>query len=489
MAKVHLSDGRTINFSGMPTQADIEEAVVQLDKQKDLSYTRGDSKPNRELSFGNVAGDIVSAINPQAGNMVKTGYGILKKATDPIVSSEQVLKTNFGPVASEGVGTISPMGLPIAQSMPIQTLMQYVPKEIRKQLGAQTISGETSPVALAGTAGMGLEALSEAGVLNKFGKGLRTMAKPITNIAKTGPSYLSEEVAKPAAELVATKLKTQPETAGKLFNLKDDTIAAIKKYGYDRVVDADKAEKEASQAFNIAVNQKTNVHGNKIDIFSTLDKMKRKYNAIKKVDPNNPIKKIIDDLESLRPAPKGFVGEVGPTKSAVPMTKDILKRVQSGESAASIGKEVRISRAELARLRDKLNMMYREGSFDRSVYEIVDSLYSDAEKSGLTGINKARRLFKEYKEISEVSKDALKIAKPTVDKIHSDLLTVTSEPRKYQVMVDKYTPYVGKAEAERMFQEALGQRSGNRTKGIIKYGGTAILGGLGINRLRVPVGQ
>jgi hypothetical protein len=304
-------------------------------------------------------------------------------------------------------------------------------------------------------------------------RGGEIITRPLRNIFKTGRDYLYNKVAAPIAQKIQENLKKVPEI-GKRLGLKDDTIELLKKYGYDKVANVDTIEQKAIAGFNNAMHQKTTVYGDKIDISSTLKKMENKFNAIKKVDPHNKLGGIIDNLKKLQPAKGGFYKEILPT------TTQLKRQLARGEKLTDIATEVRVSRTELTNLRDQLNNLYRDRGFDREVFEIIDSLYDDAEKAGLKGIQRARELFKQFKQFSKVQKDLLKIEKIDATKLHSDLLTVASNPKKYQSMIDKYSPYLGDEEAKSVFTEALKVRSGEGAKRFLKratVAGGLLLGG------------
>jgi len=286
-------------------------------------------------------------------------------------------------------------------------------------------------------------------------------------IFKQGKNYLYEKVAKPASEIISGGFKKNPEFMKKL-GVTNDTIKLVKKYGYDKVANFGELEEQAKKAFEKAMSQKTGVYGDKINIANTLDKMESAYNKIKDVDPGNKIKQIIDTLGELRPAAKGFYADILPTPTQV-------TRQMRGEPLTEIGREVRITRAQLSNVRDQLNNLYKERAFDKSVFDIIDSLYADAEKSGLKGINNARRLFKEAKEFEKVSKNLAKVEKLDANKILSDIEVVYGDPKRYQAMIDKYSNYVGKDKAKKIFDEAISARRG---KSALTWGAGATGAGL-----------
>ena len=296
-------------------------------------------------------------------------------------------------------------------------------------------------------------------------RGLTKVAQPFVNIAKTGKDYLSEKIAKPVANIINETIKNNPETIGKLFKLKDITIQAIKKYGYDKVTNPQIAEALEENAWNQVMSQKTTVYGNKIDVKRTLNKLQRIYSNLKGVNRDR-LGRIINNLNPLQPAKEGFYAKKLPTPTQ-------LGRQFKGEPLTKISEEVRISRPAWSKLRQELRALSKEGYPDE-ISQAIETLYDDAEKAGLKGVQEARRLTYEAKTFSKTATDALKIEKIDAIKIHNDLLAVVNEPKKHQLMIDKYTPYLGKEKAKQIFDEALKVRSGEMGKRFLKRG--AMLG-------------
>ena len=376
--------------------------------------------------------------------------------------------------------------------MPKTGLLPISPVNIGAMTGARAatpraVAEEAIDIASAPETYMGIEAL-RPGIISKPLQGLATKVESILpkaaedvapgigqkglSILKQGKNYLYDKVAKPISEMVSKNIKTNPEI-GKALGLKDETIELLKLHGYDKVADPKLADEAASSAFEEAMGKKTSVYGDKIDIRDTLDLMKKKFTAIKKVDPNNPLGRIIENIKKLRATPKGEFY----AKDGILPTPTQLGRHLKSENLTDIAGEVRITRKELSSLRDQLNNLYKDRSFDREVFDIVDSLYADAEKSGLEGIQNARKLFKEARQFEKVSTNLSKIEKLDSVKVHSDLHSVVNDPTKYQGMVDKYSKYVGKDVAKKIFDEALSVRRGGK---ILKrtgiYGGGALAG-------------
>jgi len=284
-----------------------------------------------------------------------------------------------------------------------------------------------------------------------------------SGIFKQGKDYIYEKLAKPAANYVNQHIKNFPDSAKKALGLRDETVALLKKHGYDKVSNPVAAHEEANAAFKTAMEQKTTVYGDKIDIRRTLAKMQNAYNNIKRVDPNNPLGKIINDIKKLIPAPKGFYAKRG----KIP-TPGQLSRRFAGEQLYDIAGEVRVSRTELCMLRDKLNNLYKDRGFDRKVFDIIDTLYADAEKAGLKGVQAARRLTRDAHAFDKVQTNLGKIEKIDSAKIFTDLNSVVENPSKYQLMIDKYSPYMGIDKAHQLFRQALSIRHGKQVIGGLK---------------------
>lgn len=302
--------------------------------------------------------------------------------------------------------------------------------------------------------------------------------KGLWNVTKTGRDYVSKNIAEPASMAISEKLKRVPGL-GKKLGVRNETIDLVNKHGYDRVVNPDIVEEEARQAFNDAMSRKTNVYGDTIDARNTLKVMKEKYNAVKNVKDVPALEKLIKKLEAFRPAPKGYYSP----KGSIP-TKSVLSRHMKGENLLDIAGEVRITRKEMSSIRDDLNNLYRERAFDTDVFDIIDTLYDDAEKAGLTGINKARDLFKQSHQFRDVAKDALKLEKFTPKQLQSDITSLISDPRKYRQMVQKYADILGQKESEKIFNDALAVRSGEIVKRRL---GKGLLIGLGAAGAGIPI--
>jgi len=144
-----------------------------------------------------------------------------------------------------------------------------------------------------------------------------------------------------------------------------------------------------------------------------------------------------------------------------------------------------------------VNNLYKESGFDKRVYEIVDNLYDDAEKAGLKGMQKAREMFRNAKDFQKHAKDAMKIEKMDEARIMTDVNAVMNDPKKHALMVDKYSNFIGKDKARRIFDDALSMRRG---RGILegakrgaKYGAlagiTALGGAMGAKNLISRTGR
>jgi hypothetical protein len=378
--------------------------------------------------------------------------------------------------AIRGIQALTPMQPQLAGLASISNPREIINKIIEEGAVRPAFDPATPVLAMAG-GGPGILKRPVEGMAGKIGKGLEGIAGLSSkaknlSIMKQGKSYLYENVAKPISEIVSKNIKTNPEI-GRALGLKDETIALLKQHGYDKVADPKLADELATQAFREATSKKATVYGDKIDIADTLDVLQRKYNKIKSVNPKNPIKDVIGNIKGLRPAAKGFYA----TGERVP-TPTHLKRMFKGEKLEDIAREVRVSREQFSDIRQQIDNLYRARVINKGdVLDIVDSLYNSAEKSGLTGMQKARELYHQARQFEDVATNLSKIEKLDPVKIHSELQSVVEDPTKYQGMVDKYTPYLGKAKAKQIFDEALSVRRGGKI--IKRTVGAGLLGAAG----------
>jgi len=414
---------------------------------------------------------------------------LFQKAITPLASSGYIRKEH--PIVSALGATI-----PIMRSISGVPGSAILQPNLLEQ-GAEEMSAQTSPAAIGSNllalpqiAREVLPAVTKASLAKTAPGRFITKPRQIPDIRelgvfKQGRDFISEKLAKPAAEYVKQHIKNFPDSAKKTLGLRDETVALLKQHGYEKVANPTLAHEEADQAFKTALSNKTTVYGDKIDIRKTLSKMQSAYDNIKRVDPNNPLGRMIDDIKKLIPAPKGFYTEGGKLPTATQLTRQFR-----GEPLNKIAGEVRVSRTELSMLRDKLNNLYKERGFDRKVFEIVDSLYQDAEKAGIKGIHVARKLKKEAYQFDKVQSNLGKIEKIDSQKIFTDLNSVVNDSKKYQIMVDKYSPYMGIDKAQQLFRQALSVRHGKqflKTAGVVS--GLATAGNVGrsiIGSLKKP---
>ena len=303
-------------------------------------------------------------------------------------------------------------------------------------------------------------------------------------IFKQGRDFVYEKLAKPAAEEINTYIKTNPTEIQKKLNLKDETVKLIKKYGYDKVSDSDLVFEEAENAFKTAMSNKTSVYGDRVNIKDSLKEMEKQYNLTKATNPNSPLKGIIDRVKQFQPARKGFYKDKVPTNTQ-------LGRMLNGEKLTDIAGEVRVTREQFTDIRQQISNLYKKEGFDKvKAFKIIDSLYNDAEQSGLKGIKEARNLYKQAHEFEGIVTDLRKLEKVDSAKIFNDVQKVVKDPSEYKIMIDKYTPYMGKDKAIRLFNQAISVRHGKQViGGATAVAGITAAGAVGnkiINTLRRP---
>lgn len=379
---------------------------------------------------------------------------------------ERMITSPIAKALSYGAGAVGGMKNPLISSI-----------SKAPSLGLQALRGATAGAAYSPEdfTDIGSRALQATvgGTLPFAGRGISKVGKALGNITKTGRDYLYTKVAQPAAEKIRTALRNIPEVAER-FGLKNETVEALKKYGYETASNPEALEEAASQAFNNAVNQKTKVYGNKINVKDTLGKVQELFSELKGTD-RRQVGVILQRLRELQPAKEGFYKNKLPTPTQ-------LTRQFKGENLIDIAEEARITRTAFSNLRKEISDLYGKGDYDNKILGIIDTLYNDAEKSGLKGMQQARKLFSQYKEVAKVSKDLAKIEKIDATKLHTDLLSISKEPKKYQSLVDKYTKFLGKEETEKLFKEALDVKSGETAKRVLGrigwIGGPAAAGAL-----------
>jgi hypothetical protein len=85
---------------------------------------------------------------------------------------------------------------------------------------------------------------------------------------------------------------------------------------------------------------------------------------------------------------------------------DVYKRL----GLRTKGGAVKINKAQYKLLRDNLNDLYREKPSDIDLAKVMESFYDDGERAGFTGLKKARRLFRESREMTDkfMSKSLIK---------------------------------------------------------------------------------
>jgi hypothetical protein len=332
-----------------------------------------------------------------------------------------------------------------------------------KTLGG--VLGATKPVqAVSRFANLPLE---ETAPGRAFNSALSSFKK--SGVFKQNRDYIADVLSKPAADYSNAYIKRYPEEAQRTLNLKPETVDLIKKHGFDRVADYQSAKEAADGAYDLAMAQKTNVYGNKIDVRDTLKKAQSLYNSTKKVTPNNSLLGVIEDIKKLVPAPKGFYSGVG--KENIPSTAQLL-RLFRGEKLTDIAGEVRLTRQEFSALRSRLQNLHNDPTLNPDkVYDLVDTLYSDGEKAGLKGLQEARRLTKEAYQFKKIAPDIRKMDKITPEKIYTAINQVIQDPGKYKIMIERFSPYMGKTKAEELFKQALSVRHGRQ---VIRLGKTGI---------------
>lgn len=298
--------------------------------------------------------------------------------------------------------------------------------------------------------------------LDQTGPGRAIKQVGQSGIFKQGRDFVYEKLAKPAADMISQYIKNNPDLVQKAFKLKDETISLIKQYGYDKVADVNGAEQIAKKAFNTALAQKTKFPNDTIDIQNTLKKIKNIYSSLKGSD-RNALGRIIERLTPMQPAKEGFY------KNIVPTSKQIIRQMK-GENLIDISKEVRISKEAFANLRDEVSNLYSKG-YSGDVKGIINSLYNDAEKSGLKGMQQARGLWKDFEDFKGVKTNLNNLEKVDTFQIQKDLTSVIKNPNNYKPMIEKYSPRMGVDKAQQLFNQALSVRHGKQViKGAIVAG-------------------
>jgi hypothetical protein len=217
----------------------------------------------------------------------------------------------------------------------------------------------------------------------------------------------------------------------------------------------------ADQAYASAIGQETTKYGGKIDAQNTIRKIGNLVKSTERVTGDTGVygrlRTLMERLKKLQPAAEGFYKKKVPTATQ-------LGRQFKGENLTDIATEARISKKEFSALRDEINSLYRENPADRDIRAVIESLYDDAEKSGLVGMKDAKKLQSEafdledlvskwskkktidYHKLSRVEKRELDLIKQkTGEDIVSDLKSMSSAKhfKKVSEHINKVNKRIG----------------------------------------------
>ena len=278
---------------------------------------------------------------------------------------------------------------------------------------------------------------------------------------KAGDNWMWNSLVKPVAKKVGegvAKFGDDLLAHARKLKIRPDTVKAIKKYGYEAATNPEAAEEVAEQAWKgVAKTAKETTKKNFININPTIKKM---GTILKKVKRTAGDSRVYTRLQK---------------------KLDKLSKLKNGN----------ISWDEWTALRADLGDLYRTSDSDRFVFEIIDSLYDDAYKGGLTTIDDARTLFRESKEIKKVSTNARKLDAWNEDKVMTELNKVRSDPKRAGQVIEHLTPFIGKDAAKKAVRSAMQVGQGEAIKSgigrgageLAKLGALAGLGTAGVRAI------
>lgn len=218
-------------------------------------------------------------------------------------------------------------------------------------------------------------------------KGVKTFLSQEARVGRWGRKLkLPENVIKGVQKYGVEPLMKFTRSLGDTVKEAADSLSQRVQAGFDaKLGEAEAAFKEAMS--NVPIGYK-----DKIDVGPVRNKLiqvLRRYGKLAASDQQgSKLQKLLDSLNEMTSA-----------STKRDLTLGQRKQIYiTGKSKAALSKEVLINKSQFSKFRDVLNNLYRESSGDRDVFSLVDSLYTSGEKAGLTGLSKARALFRQVKQ-------------------------------------------------------------------------------------------